>query len=121
MRLLAANLSVCLALVCSWVGPAGAGTDPGGAAAPSQAASEEQKAQIAELERLLEEARKLKLAIEAGEGGKGAAKAEATTEQSPRGTNEAPVTPATRPGCMYRRNELFWEKRPGSCPKKPPR
>jgi hypothetical protein len=121
MRVLAASLSMCLALLCVWAVAAAAGTDPSRAGTPTRAASEEQKAQIAELEKLLEEARKLKLAIEAGEGEKGAAKAEAATEKSPRGKNQDPVTPATRPGCMYRGNELLWEKRTGSCSKSPPR
>ena len=68
MRVLIATLSMCLALLCVWVVAAAAGTALRGAGAPSASASEQQKAQIAELDKLLEQARKLKLTIEAGEG-----------------------------------------------------
>jgi hypothetical protein len=120
MRVLIATLSMCLAVLCVWVVAAAAGTDLRGAGTPSAAASEQQKAQIAELDKLLEEARKLKLAIEAGEGEEGAEKAEVVAESSPQYGNDIPVTPATRPGCMYRGNQLLWERRPGSCPPRPP-
>jgi len=124
VRVLIATLSMCLALLCVWVVAAAAGTALRGAGAPSASASEQQKAQIAELDKLLEEARKLKLTIEAGEGAgegeEGAAKAEVAAESSPQYGNDTPVTPATRPGCMYRGNKLLWEKRLGSCPPRPP-